>query len=125
MAGQSKPIVLVVEDEPLLRMMAVDLVEEAGLAALEAAEATEAVEILERRGDIRVVFTDIDMPRGMDGLSLAAWTRARWPSIEIVITSGHIRPSAEQMPERCLFFSKPFRMGEVQDAIRKFAQHES
>jgi CheY-like chemotaxis protein len=63
--------VLVVEDEALLRMAAVEMVAEAGFEALEAANATEAMEILERRLDIRIVFSDIDMPRGIDGMKLA------------------------------------------------------
>lgn len=74
--GQTSPIlkqiVLIVEDEPLLRMMAADLVEEAGFEAVEAEDADEAVRILETRSDIRIVFTDIDMPGSMDGMRLAA-----------------------------------------------------
>ncbi len=88
------PVVLVVEDEPILRMMAVDLVERAGFEAVEAAGSNDAIRILETRPDIRVVFTDIDMPGGLDGMKLAAAIRDRWPPIELIITSGKHKPSA-------------------------------
>jgi CheY-like chemotaxis protein len=110
--GQSqmfaKPAVLVVEDEPLLRMMAVDLVEDAGFEALEAANADEAIRILECRTDIRVMFTDIDMPGSMDGLLLAAAVRDRWPPIDIILTSGHVHISEVEVPLGGVFFSKPY-----------------
>ncbi|MFC7053114.1 response regulator [Hansschlegelia quercus] len=115
-------VVLVVEDEPILRMMAVDMVEEAGFQALEAADATEALLILEERLDIRIVFTDIDMPRGIDGLKLAALIRDRWPPIEIIVTSGHVKLTDVQLPDRSLFFSKPYRQEQVVAAMRKFAE---
>lgn len=110
--GQSqvfaKPAVLVVEDEPLLRMMAFDLVEDAGFEALEAANADEAMKILECRSDIKVIFTDIDMPGSMDGLLLAAAVRDRWPPIEIILTSGHVHISEVELPLGGKFFSKPY-----------------
>jgi CheY-like chemotaxis protein len=104
----AKPAVLVVEDEPLLRMMAADLVEDAGFEAIEAANADEAIRILECRSDIRVVFTDIDMPGSMDGLLLAAAVRDRWPPIEIILTSGHVHVSEVEVPVGGVFFSKPY-----------------
>lgn len=75
--SQTNPVVLVVEDEPLQRMMAVDMVEDAGFVAAEAADAREAERILESRRDIRLVFTDVDMPNGMDGMQLASRIRDR------------------------------------------------
>ncbi len=116
---QPKKIVLVVEDEPVLRMMAVDLVEDAGFGVVEATDATEAIEILERRTDIRVVFSDIDMPRGLDGMKLAALIRERWPPIELVLTSGKSPPRPEDLPERGVFFSKPYYGHEVIAALRR------
>jgi CheY-like chemotaxis protein len=112
--------VLVVEDEPLLRMAAIDMVEDAGFIAVEAANATEAVHILEARLDIRIVFSDIDMPMGIDGLKLAVVIRNRWPPIEIILVSGQIEPPAVDLPARTIFFSKPYREPEVVAAIRKF-----
>jgi len=96
-----------------MRMMAVDMVEEAGFIAVEAADATQAVEILEARTDIRIVFTDIDMPRGLDGMRLAAVIRDRWPPIQIIITSGNQAPLASELPERAVFFAKPYRHEQV------------
>jgi CheY-like chemotaxis protein len=116
-----RPVVLIVEDDPLLRLTAVDMVEDAGFEAIEAADATQAVAILEKRLDIRVVFTDIDMPRGIDGMKLAALVRDRWPPIEIILTSGYFAPKPADLPARCLFFSKPYRENEVLAAMRKFA----
>jgi CheY-like chemotaxis protein len=114
-------VVLVVEDEPILRMMAVDMVEDAGFEAIEAADATEALLILESRLDIRIVFTDIDMPRGIDGLKLAMLIRDRWPPIEIIVTSGHVKLTDVRLPPRSVFFSKPYRQEQVVAAMRKFA----
>ena len=76
---------LVVEDEPLSRIHALNLVEEAGYVAIEASNADEAISILEARKDIRIVFTDIDMPGSMDGLKLARAIRDRWPPIELIL----------------------------------------
>jgi CheY-like chemotaxis protein len=85
------PLVLVVEDEFLVRMNALSLLEEAGFGVLEAASADEAIALLEARKDIRIVFTDINMPGSMDGLRLAHAIRNRWPPIELVLTSGQMR----------------------------------
>ncbi len=123
--GQSIPaassVILVVEDEPLQLMMAVDLVETAGFDVVEARSADEAVRILENRLDIRVVFTDIDMPGGVDGMKLAATIRDRWPPIELIIISGKRRPQPDDLPARGVFFSKPYRREEVTTALRRFA----
>jgi CheY-like chemotaxis protein len=118
---KERPVVLVVEDEPLLRMAATDMVEDAGFVAVEAANATEAIRILEARPDIRIVFSDIDMPLGMDGMKLAALVRDRWPPIEIILVSGHVNPPEADLPARCVFFSKPYREPQVVAAMRKFA----
>ncbi|WP_037076456.1 response regulator [Neorhizobium vignae] len=125
--GQSAPpkrqVVLVVEDEPLLRMMAMDLVEDAGFEAVEAADADEAVTILETRTDIRIVFTDIDMPGSMNGMKLAAAVRDRWPPIEIIIVSGQVRLDEGDLPERSVFFSKPYDWQKVTATLHQMARH--
>jgi CheY-like chemotaxis protein len=117
----AKTIILVVEDEPLLRIAAVDMVESAGFEAVEAADATEAVRILEARSDIRIVFTDIDMPRGMDGMKLAACIRDRWPPIMIILTSGYMDAPDVALPDRSLFFPKPYKEHEIVAAFRQMA----
>ena len=113
-------IVLIVEDEPLLRMLAMDFLEDAGFETVEAVNADAAVRILESRTDIRIVFTDIDMPGSLDGMKLAAAVRDRWPPIEIILTSGHNFPRPCDMPERALFFPKPYDAGKVVAAIEAF-----
>ena len=98
---------LVVEDDFLNRLHAVALVEDAGFTAIEASNADEAIAILERRKDIRIVFTDIDMPGSMDGLRLAHAIRKRWPPIELIVTSGYFNPRDADLPERASFFRSP------------------
>src|ERR1700704_4692026 len=99
LAQSGRPVVLIVEDELLLRMNAVEMVEAAGFAAVEAANADQAIDILESRCDITVVFTDIQMPGSMNGLKLARAVRGRWPPIKIVVTSGHVEISETDLPE--------------------------
>ena len=117
----ARPVVLVVEDEPYLRFSAVDMIESAGFEALEAANATLAVLILEARLDIRIVFTDIDMPGGLDGVELAALVRGRWPPIDLILTSGYSSPKDRELPAGSLFFSKPYNEKDVLSAMGKFA----
>jgi CheY-like chemotaxis protein len=93
--------------------------EDAGFEAIEAADADEAVRILESRDDIRLVFTDIDMPGSMDGMKLAATVRDRWPPVEIILTSGHIAAQNVTLPERGVFFPKPYDAREVSQAMRR------
>jgi len=90
-AYMTRPVVLIVEDEILVRLTAVFLLEEAGFATLEAGSADEAIKLLEARKDIQVVFTDINMPGSMDGLRLAHSIRHRWPPVQLVLTSGRRR----------------------------------
>ena len=91
--------VLIVEDEPILRLHAVDLVEEAGFTAIEAKSADEAIAILESRSDIMLLFTDVHMPGSLDGLKLAHAVRDRWPPIKIVVVSGQLKV--------CLLYTSP------------------
>src|ERR1700726_43380 len=100
-------VVLVVEDEMMLRMRAVDMVEDAGFTPVEAVDADEAVAILESRSDIALLFTDIQMPGSMDGLRLAHAVHARWPPIKIILVSGQLRPANIDIPADSRFFGKP------------------
>jgi len=113
--------VLVVEDELLSRLHAVSLVEDAGYVAIEAANADDAIAILEARKDIRIVFTDIDMPGSMDGLKLARAIRDRWPPIDLILTSGHFGVRDSDLPARGRFFAKPYRDEEIISTLRQFA----
>jgi two-component sensor histidine kinase/ActR/RegA family two-component response regulator len=101
------PNVLVVEDEMLLRMRAVDIVEDAGFCPVEAVSADEAISILESRSDISLLFTDIQMPGSMDGLKLAHAVHDRWPGIKIILVSGQVRPTDAERPADSRFFGKP------------------
>lgn len=107
------PVVLVVEDEMLLRMRAVDMVEDAGYTPVEAVDADQAVEILESRSDIVLLFTDIQMPGSMDGLRLAHAVRERWPPIKIILVSGQLKRSGIAIPADSRFFGKPLTSGEM------------
>ena len=115
------PLVLVVEDEFLVRMNAVSLLEEAGFGVLEAGSADDAIALLESRQDIRIVFTDINMPGSIDGLRLGHAIRNRWPPIELVLTSGQMLLRKEDMPERGLFLSKPYDPSELVEMVRSLA----
>jgi two-component sensor histidine kinase/CheY-like chemotaxis protein len=101
------PNVLIVEDEMMLRMRAVDIVEDAGFCPVEAINADEALSILESRSDISLLFTDIQMPGSMDGLKLAHAVHDRWPSIKIILVSGQVTPSEAEKPADSRFFGKP------------------
>lgn len=115
------PLVLVVEDEFLVRMNAASLLGEAGFAVLEAGSADDAIALLESRKDIRIVFTDVHMPGSMDGLRLAHAIRNRWPPIELVLTSGQMRVPSEDMPARGLFLSKPYDANKLVEVVRSLA----
>ena len=104
----TRPIVLIVEDEFLLRMSAVAMIEDAGFEVLQGGDADEAITMLESRSDIRLVFTDIQMPGSMDGLKLAAAVKGRWPPIKIIATSGRHLIRDSDLPEGALFLSKPY-----------------
>jgi two-component system, response regulator PdtaR len=115
---QPSPVVLVVEDDWLLRLIAVEIVEDAGLVAVEAANADEAIVILERRVDIALIFTDVDMPGTMDGLKLAHAVRRRWPPIKIIIVSGKTHLSDADLPSDSRFFSKPYSVPNMISELR-------
>jgi len=106
-------VVLVVEDEMLLRMRAVDMVEDAGYTPIEAVDADEAVAILESRSDIVLVFTDIQMPGSMDGLKLAHAVHERWPPIKIILVSGQLKLANSEIPADSRFFGKPLEAEEM------------
>jgi two-component sensor histidine kinase/CheY-like chemotaxis protein len=115
------PAVLVVEDEMLLRMRAVDMVEDAGFSAVEAINADDALAILESRSDIELLFTDIQMPGSMDGLKLAYAVHERWPLIKIILVSGQLKLTDDDKPADSRFFGKPLdvkqMIAEMQDMM--------
>jgi CheY-like chemotaxis protein len=111
-------VILVIEDEPMTRIVVSDFIAAAGFEALQAANADKAIAILESRNDIRAVFTDINMPGSMDGLKLARAVRDRWPPIHIIITSAIPRMAEGDMPDGCLFFQKPYNPRHIVGVLR-------
>jgi DNA-binding NtrC family response regulator len=126
MVASKSPVlraVLVVEDEMMLRMRAVDMVEDAGFTPVEAINADDALAILESRSDIELLFTDIQMPGSMDGLKLAYAVRERWPLIKIILVSGQLKLTDDDKPADSRFFGKPLdvkqMIGEMRDMMGK------
>lgn len=119
---RSRIAILVVEDEPLLLLDALDMVEDAGFTAYGASNADEAILLLERHDDIRILFTDVDMPGSMDGLKLAHAVRDGWPPISIIVASGHVRVTPQELPESGIFFAKPYTPSAVTKALETIAQ---
>jgi CheY-like chemotaxis protein len=117
------PVILVVEDEMLLRMRAVDMVEDAGYVPVEAVDADEALAILQSRSDIALLFTDIQMPGSMTGLQLALAVHERWPRIKIILASGQLKLSQSEIPENSRFFGKPLDSSDMVAEIRGMLGH--
>jgi len=113
------PVILIVEDEFLLRLDSTETIERAGFEVLQAANADEAISILEARPDIRVIFTDIQMPGSMDGLKLAQFVRNRWPPIKIIATSGRVVVADDDLPAGSVFLPKPYRGAELVGTLRE------
>ncbi len=111
--------ILVVEDETFIRMDAVEMLGAAGFDILEAANADEAIQMLERDIDIRLLFTDIDMPGSMNGLKLAVAVSDRWPPVGIIATSGHFKVQAGDLPAGARFIRKPYQSAQIISAVRE------
>lgn len=123
--GQSQRIkrlpVLIIEDEPVLRIEATDMVERAGFEAIEATGVEDAIRILVERSDIRIVYMDLDMPKGVKGIEIAAAIRDRWPPIEIILTAANVAEADLNLPVRSEFFSKPIQHGPIIAAMNRIA----
>lgn len=108
MLGNTPREVLVVEDEPLIRMVAADAIADVGIMAWEAGDADEALHVLEEHPNIGLVFTDVNMPGQMDGLDLAHEVSARRPDVSLIVTSGAVNVPDEQLPDDGTFLQKPY-----------------
>jgi two-component system, response regulator PdtaR len=117
--GRPSAAVLIVEDEPLIRMGAVDQIEDAGFEVYEAGTADAAIALLELHKEICLLFTDVDMPGSMDGLKLAHYVRGRWPPVKIIVTSGHVKVTEESLPAGALFMPKPYDPAEITHKVRE------
>lgn len=116
-----KTLVLIVEDEPMIRMDVADYVSNTGFATLQAATGDEALTILSERNDVDVVFTDVNMPGKVDGLALSRHIAERWPKIGVIITSGMVRPSSSDLSPGTLFFPKPYDFKNLIASIKALA----
>ena len=114
---KASPVVLIVEDEPLLRMLAVEVVEEAGFIAIEARDADEAVVLLESRTDTTQHFY-INMPGSMDGLKLAHAVRDRSPPIKILVVFGKQQLQSSDLPSNSCFLGKPYQAAALVEELR-------
>ena len=112
-------VVLVVEDEMMLRMRVVDMVEDAGYVPVEAVDADEAMTILRSRSDIALMLTDVQMPGSMNGLQLAHAVREIWPPIKIILASGQLKLSDGDIPLDSRFFGKPLQSDEIIAEMRE------
>jgi len=117
-----RPVVLIVEDEFLVRMDTRAALETAGFDVLEAGDADEAIAILSASNDIRLIFTDVHMPGSMDGLKLTHFVRGRWPPVKIVATSGRVRITDSDLPEGGRFLPKPYSAGEITATLHELIQ---
>ena len=118
------PTILVAEDDVLLRLHATDLLEENGYTVLEANSAEEALKVMETRKDVRLLFTDIQMPPGIDGLELARQVHRRWPKVLLVITSGQMQPTKAEIADDGQFIRKPYRAQELLGKIDAVLKEE-
>jgi len=118
------PVILVVEDEMLPRMRAIDMVEDAGYTSVEAVDADEALAVLESRSDIALLLTDIQMPGSMDGLKLAHAVRERWPPIKIILVSGQLKSANIDIPTNSSFLEKPLEAKKILAQMRRLLGDE-
>ena len=102
------PVILVVDDEVFLRLNATAFLEDAGFQTVEAANAAEAFNIMEIRSDIRILFTDVQMPGSIDGIELAQKVHDHWPNVLLLMTSGKSWPLERPVPDHGHFLPKPY-----------------
>lgn len=117
--AQKGTTVIVVEDEVIVRMDIEMSLQDEGFIVLEASNADEAIGLLDAHPEIRLMFTDIDMPGSMDGLKLAEAVRDRWPPVKIIIASGHRELRDDLLPIEGKFFSKPYDHARIISAMRE------
>jgi two-component system, response regulator PdtaR len=118
-----RPAVLIVEDEPFIRLAAVDVLAETGLPLFEAGDADEALTVLAAHPEIGLVFTDINMPGQIDGLRLAERVHEVRPNIRFVVTSGKYRLCDDQIPDDGVFLPKPYRAEQLLAAVLTQLSH--
>lgn len=118
-SSSSRAVVLVVDDEPVVRMCVAGELQASGFEVVEAESADEALTALESRSDVRAMFTDINMPGEGDGLALAHAVHERWPAVRLVVTSGRVKPESDELPEDGCFIAKPYAPEAVAHVLRR------
>ena len=113
-----RPVVLLVEDEPLVRALQVEILREADFWVLEAEDADEAFELLKRRPDVRAVLTDVDMPGSLDGFEFARLVAQGWPKVGVLVISGKTAPEPGDLPRAARFAAKPVRPAALVQALQ-------
>ena len=114
--------VLVVEDEPIIRLGMMSSIEDAGYSVIEASSADEAIVRLAQDNEVGVVVTDVDMPGSMDGIKLAHFVKQRWPPISIIVVSGKLPAGEASLPVGSRFFAKPIQEESLRMAMRELTQ---
>jgi DNA-binding NtrC family response regulator len=116
------PVALVVEDEVLVRMLVVDVLEDEGFEVIEVPTADHAVSVLEQREDIRVVFTDVDMPGRLKGFQLARHVQDHHHRVRVIIGSGKCRPGPDDIAPGMIFLQKPYPLETLVREVRRFGR---
>jgi CheY-like chemotaxis protein len=119
------PVVLLVEDEPLVREFEIDVLQDAGFRVLEARTADEAFDMLRGRPDVRIVFTDVDMPGSLNGFEFSRLVHQGWPEVAILVSSGKMAPNDGDLPEGAAFIAKPYRPDELVEQLHKLVREEA
>ena len=120
----SRPVVLIVEDEVLLRWATVSVIDETGFSAFEAGSAVEAISILERQSEVWAVVTDVQMPGSIDGLKLAHLISIRWPKVKIIVTSGQLRLREDDLPAGGRYLHKPYELSQLIGILQGWVTNE-
>lgn len=111
--GADAPVLLVVEDEWLIRMSVVEAFRAAGWRVLEAESGAEALAMLRGTGRIDLVLTDMRMPGPMDGLGVLAVSQEARPGVPVVMVSGHLDPEVALAAGAAAVLAKPYRLDEM------------
>jgi CheY-like chemotaxis protein len=115
-------VVLIVEDEPIVRMSISDALLQAGFEVLASSSGAEALELIAICPQVFAVVSDIAMPGSIDGFELAREVQHRWPDIGIVLGSGQMEQPKSHCPGGVLFLSKPFKASTLLRLLRDIAE---
>jgi CheY-like chemotaxis protein len=119
MAESKRPVILVVEDDPLVLTLATDMIAILGFEAIPASNADIAMAILEHGESVHVIFTDVKMPGRMNGIELARAVNGRWPNVRFLIASGWLPGDLPALPEQCRFLQKPYNLHTVENTLHE------